>query len=583
MRRLSTRHVAIAPAFGLRVALAFAAGCHSKAVPREAPAPLPAPPAESAPSEPSARAAGAPGAAPAHPSAPAEPATGGAPRLVVSVIYDQLGSETLLANIDLLDTSGAIRRAIDGGVYFERGVYPYANTLTAPGHAAIHTGAPPSLSGIDGNSEWDPVRQRSVPATEDPRYPVFGREPGSAGASPARLRAPTVAQSLRAATHGAARIISLSIKERSAILSVGPAADLVLWYDASLGAFTSSSVWGAALPPWLARHQAEHPLRALLVPWEAERPDVYRRRLGPDDAPGEGVIAGFGSRFPHRVDQVENPLALLPITPRASEYLVALAEVAAREAHLGEDDVVDLLALSISGTDGAGHVFGPGSWEYLDHLIKADRAVGQWLDRLARDVPLAVLITSDHGVAPLPEAHGDGASRVVPGQIQRRLEASLVAEFGAGPWVAGMVSPFVYLTAAARQHPERARLLAVARAALLREPVLREVWPLARVRAFGDADPIERAFRISVAPDNDADLMFWTRPYCPLDLGTPADQGTNHGTPYDYDRQVPVLAWGHGVPHRRSPEPVDQLRVAATIAHLLGVPAPASALPEPLF
>jgi Type I phosphodiesterase / nucleotide pyrophosphatase len=524
---------------------------------------------------------GATAVAQAAPAPEHRPSDSGAPRVVVAVIYDQLGSNTLLANLSALDPRGALRRAIDSGVYLERSVYPYANTLTAPGHATVHTGAPPLLSGIEGNSIWDTARG-AVAVTDDPRRLAFGREADNVGASPTRLRVPTVAHALRAATRGAGKIISLSIKDRSAILSVGTAADLVLWYDSKLGAFTSSNVWGPALPGWLTRYQVEHPIRALLVPWVAEKPDEYLTRLGPDDARGEGDLGGFGTVFPHRFDSVQNPLAVLPLTPMLSEYLVGLTEAAARELHLGEDDVPDLIALSISGTDGAGHVFGPGSWEYTDHLIRADRAVGAWLARLERVAPIAVLITSDHGVAPLPETR-DGAGRLYPERLRVSIEAALATHFGAGPWVAGVLTPFVYLTDRARLHPERAKLVDVARAALLRERGVRDAWTLERVRAFGDSDPIERALRLSVAPDNEAALMFLAQPYHPLDLRDPPDRGTNHGTPYDYDRQVPVLAFGASVPRKRSAEPVDQLRVAATLARLLRVPEPAAAAKGSLF
>jgi hypothetical protein len=504
------------------------------------------------------------------------------PRVVVSVIYDQLGSDTLLAHLDLLDPNGAIRRAVDRGVYLERSVYAYANTLTAPGHATVYSGAPPATTGIDGNSAWDAGRKRLLPVTEDPSFPVFGREPGNPGASPTRLRAPTVAHALRAQRGVSAKILSLSLKERSAILPVGSAANLVLWYDGKLGAFTSSPVWGPELPAWLAGYQHEHPIRELLVPWAAERPELYRARLGPDDAPGEGERSGFGKVFPHVLDAKSSP-GLLSCTPMLSEYLIRLTEVAVRQAQVGQDAVPDLVALSVSGTDGAGHVFGPRSWEYVDHLIRADRAVGAWLARLEQNTSVAVLITSDHGVAPLPESRGADAGRIFPEKLGIQLEAALSTGFGAGPWVLGVHMPFVYLSDRARLSPERSRILELARTTLAGAPGVRDVWTLERVRSFGDSEPIERAFRLSVAPDNDADLMIYTQPYFPLDLREPAAQGTNHGTPYDYDRQVPVLAYGATVPQRRVAEPVDQMRVAATLSRLLGVTPPAFAAPGALF
>jgi hypothetical protein len=502
----------------------------------------------------------------------------------VALIYDQLGSETLLRQLSLLDPGGAIRRAVEHGVFLERSVYPYASTLTAPGHAAIHTGAAPSTSGIDNNSYWDEHQARAEPIVADPAHPVLGRERDGAGVGPGRLRAPTVADQLKAETHGAARVVSLSIKDRSAALPAGANADLVLWFDGTLAAFTSSSAWGRELPGWVGRYQSEHPLRALLSPWKPLNAARYSARLGPDAAPGEGDLHGFGTTFPHVFDHVSKPMAVLPCTPQLSEYLVDLAATAVREQGLGRDQVPDLLALSISGTDCAGHVFGPSSWEYVDHLVRADRAVGRWLDRLGRELPLAVLITSDHGVAPLPESSAPAGSRIVPQQLQEQLEAALVREFGAGPWVAGVLSPFVYLTPRARTHPDHERLLGTAIAALRKEPALRDAWRLSEVRGWvRHGDPLRQALALGVSPENTADLLFLPAPGHPFDLGEPAGKGTNHGSPYAYDREVPVLAWGKGVPHRRSAEPVNQLRVAATLARLLGISPPAQAAKDPLF
>src|SRR5690606_35980316 len=147
----------------------------------------------------------------------------------------------------------------------ERSSYPYANTLTAPGHATVHSGAPPLASGIDGNAFWDTAKRRAIGVTHDPSRPVFGREPDGVGASPTRLRVPTVAHALRMASGGAAKIISLSVKERSAVLSVGTAADPVLWYDGKLAAFTSSPVCGQGVAEGLDRARAARPRRAFLV------------------------------------------------------------------------------------------------------------------------------------------------------------------------------------------------------------------------------------------------------------------------------------------------------------------------------
>lgn len=505
------------------------------------------------------------------------------PRLVVALIYDQLGSDTLLKHLSFLDPAGAMLRAIRAGAFFERSVYPYANTLTAPGHAAIHTGAAPNDSGIEGNAAWSDERQRVVAVTDDPRYPVFGREKDGASAGPVRLLAPTVSEVLESHTGGVAKVVSLSLKARSAILSVGRSADLVLWYDAKLGAFTSSTAWGSALPAWLGQYREAHPLAALLTPWVARSPGEYRARLGPDAAPGEGDLGGLGTTFPHGWERVSAPLSVLHCTPMMSEYLVALASAAVEKEELGRDAVPDLLALSVSGTDCAGHVFGPDSWEYVDHLVRADRAAGVWLARLEQQTPLAVVITSDHGVAPLPESRAD-AGRIFPARIRERVEAALARGFGQGPWLAGVHTPYVYLSPQAQAHRDAERIVAGAIAALRKEVGVRDAWTLREVRGWAsDPDPLRQSLLASVPAHLSADILFLASPHHPLDLRDPFGKGTNHGTPYDYDRQVPVLAFGVAVPRLRRSEPVDQLRVAATLSKLMGIPAPGRARGAPLF
>ncbi len=517
-----------------------------------------------------------------RPTVPGQRA-GQAPRIVFAIVIDQLGSDALSRHFESLDARGALRTAASRGAYFERSGYPYANTLTAPGHVTIHTGVPPSISGIDGNSAWDAALQTAVPSVADPRHPVFGRETDGVTAGPLRLRVPTVAEALKQQTGGAAKVVSISVKDRSALLSVGRAAELVLWYDSKLGRFTSSSVWGEALPPWVERFQREHPLRELLRPWHALSAEEYSRRLGPDAAPGEGDFQGLGTTFPHGFEQVSDPWSALSITPQLSEYLIALTDAAIAEHGLGQDDTPDLVALSISGTDSAGHVFGPDSWEYVDHLVRVDRALGAWLARIEDAVPISVLITSDHGVAPLPETRPGQAGRIFPDEVGKRVEASLTRTVGRGPWLAGVLAPYLFLSARARAHPRAAELRAAALAALREEPWLRGAWLLSEVRGWnGGGGFLESSLAASVAPDVSADIMFVSHPYQVLDLGLDG-KGTNHGSPYDYDRHVPVLAWGVGVPVQRRSEPVRQLAVAPTLAALLRCRPPDGAALPPLF
>jgi hypothetical protein len=54
----------------------------------------------------------------------------------------------------------------------------------------------------------------------------------------------------------------------------------------------------------------------------------------------------------------------------------------------------------------------------------------------------------------------------------------------------------------------------------------------------------------------------------------PSPHGTGHGSPYYYDRHVPLIFLGPGVSSGVSERPVKTVDVAPTLAELAGIPAP---------
>lgn len=511
------------------------------------------------------------GAGSSETRAPVPPSSAPA-RLVVLVVYDQIGSWVLAEHADQLDPEGAVHFLEDEGLHVERARYGYAGTLTAPGHTAIVTGLPPRESGVTANRAWDRTRHARLSSFDDGVHPILGHDGGFAGL--ATLRAETVADRLAAASEGRARIVSLGMKDRSALPMGGHHPTLSLWFDAAADGFTTSSELRAALPAWVIDFRAQRPWREAIRPWTPLR--AYDE-LGPDDAPGEGAY-GFGASFPHDAAGLEDIDAFLCL-PSSSELLLALAERAVREEALGADEQTDFLAISIAGTDYVGHGFGPESWEARDELVRVDAMVGRFLRALASETELAVVLTADHGVAPLPERaaqHGlpASATRWSSAEELPLLNAHLDAVLGPreGGWVEGWVVPWIYLPDAVREDAaQRARVVEVMRRYLLSRPGFGHVMDrLEAPRFANDPDETLRLLAASIAPQASGDVYVLASEGSIAD-DVPGDTGTGHGTPYLYDRDVPVLVRGPGVVHGRRTEPVPQARVAATLAHFLGV------------
>jgi hypothetical protein len=377
--------------------------------------------------------------------------------------------------------------------------------------------------------------------------------------------------------------VALAVKDRGAVIPGGQRPDLALWFDPRAGRFTTSTHYAQRLPEWLAAFHDARPADALLAPWEPSDTDVLAEHAGADDAPGEGGWLGLGATFPHDPQATAAPLAAVLAMPQSSEHLLELAWEAAQQLDLGADDVPDLLAISIASTDYAGHVFGPHSWEYLDNLRRVDRALRRLFDRLESRARLSVLITSDHGVAPLPEHVGKGGRldvELVATDLDRHLDATLEE----GDWVAAFAAPFLYLTDWARAPERRADAIREARAWLEARREVEAAYdtlPLAAVDPNALESPIARAVARSIAPEPEGDLFIVPARHFVFDERMALGRGTPHGSPWPYDREVPVLLWGPAVARQQTERALPMTSTAPSIEALLGLhPRPGtSALP----
>ncbi len=498
-----------------------------------------------------------------------------APRLVVLIVVDQLAAWVLDGQLQMLPSDSVIRRAHEDGTSLTA-EYPFAATQTAPGHASLTTGAPPAVHGIVANAIYDPERG-SRKTVDDRTHAVIGNP--DRFISPTQLRAETVADVLHRETGGKARIVSISIKGRSAALPVGQKPTAVVFYDAVARSMTTSRYYVRNGPPpeWLRDFTKANPVDLLLQTWEPTDPTKLETWLGADAVQGEMYPS-----FPHDPREAKDPYYAFAGTPEASEYLMAAAYAAVKAERMGVDDVPDLLVVGISGTDLVGHVWGARSWEYADNLQRIDRALTHFVRLVQARGPVSFVLTADHGVAELPErahAEGRGGGRLARATLIAEAERAADEALGPGTWIAGYVPPLFTYTEAGRAR--RAELTKALRKAMPRVEGIEAVFDAhdgANLRSQGNR--LERLVGASLPDDPPGDLYLVTERGW-FD-GIAERGGTNHGSPWDYDRQVPVLMWGTAVERRTSRKPVDVPRVATTLAALLGIPAPKHAPTRPL-
>ncbi len=535
--------------------------------------------------------------APVQPEAPAamDPDDGGL-RLVVLIVVDQLPSWSFEASESLVESG--IRRLLDEGTYYTRAEFPYAVTFTAPGHAAIGSGAPPAVTGIMANRWFDAELGRIRDAVEDPDRPVFAMDPEDperkleSGISSSALLVDGVADAHRERTGGRGRSVAVGIKDRAAVLMLGRQPDLAVWYDDEAVAMTTSTAYADVPPRWLFDLGREHPVRdRLTAVWTPLDPALLQTLSGGLDASdGEGSAWGLGNAFPHGLDPEQGAAKAIRLTPFGNEMVIETALAAIEGEQLGADDIPDLLGLTFSSHDYAGHVWGQESWERLDMFLRLDRDLGTFFEALDRRIGedrWAVVFTSDHGVTPMVErsaARGNLARRVTYEELSRAADRAIDRVLGAGDWVASIEASTVYLSPALLSQPETKRDRALdAVVAALR--TVRGIAYAGRTDALlGDCDRREGLEALAcraLHAERSGQIYFAAAPYC-LVTDHYGMTGTSHGSPNPEDRVVPIIVLGPGREHARIDESVSMLRVAPTVARLLGTPPPPSATEPPL-
>lgn len=488
------------------------------------------------------------------------------PSLVVLITVDQLRPDYFVRWGRQL--TGGLGRMWRGGAFFTRGVQDHGVTETAPGHASTLSGRFPASTGIIGNAY----------GVADAQTRLVGSR--GHGASPFRFRGGTLIDWMRAADEDS-RALSISRKDRGAILPLGRAHQPAFWYDNGRGIFTTSTYYAETLPRWLEE------LNARRIP-HAMAGQVWTTLLDgsaypePDTVRWESARPYAGGRhepaFPHPVpahpDSAAKYFAEFPFM----DQLTADAAIAGlRAMELGRGTAVDLLAVSFSTTDAVGHRYGPDSRELHDQVLRVDRVIGAFMDSVYAQVDssrVVFALTSDHGVASFPEvAFGDSAHRfhVNVDSIVTRL-GGRASSTGAGDegmeWDDGLL--FV--------RPDRLPAGADAEAlvdefvrAARRVPGVLRVDRMAELRALDSAalarDDVARRWVHMIPPDQPIPVVATLRPGA---VWGPRSYAT-HGSPHDYDAAVPVAFYGAGIRPGRHDTFVRVVDIGPTLARLIGV------------
>jgi len=471
----------------------------------------------------------------------------GKPKLVVAIVIDQFRYDYLTRYRS--EYRGGFDRLLTQGAVFANARYQQFPTVTAVGHSIFLSGAMPALSGIIANSWYDREEGMQVTSVSDAQTRLLGGLPG-AGSSPRRMLVDTVGDELKIADNNQSRVIGISLKDRAAILPAGHMANAAYWFDSKTGNFVSSTYYFDDEPGWVKDVNTARPA------------DRYAGKMW----------------LGHQMPQPDKLYSAIEATPYGNELVEAFAERALAGERLGQRGVTDLLAVSFSSNDYVGHAYGPDSEEAHAISTATDELLGRFFDALDRTVGLKsvlVVLTADHGVAPVPEVntarHMPGG-RMPEGILARTVQEALSKKYGKFDWITATLESTIYLNheLITVKKLDLAEVERTAAEALQEVPHVFRVYTGVQL-ASGQAmeNTVGRMMMNGYFPRRGADLEVLTDPYW-----IHGATGTTHGLPFGYDTHVPVIFLGPGIRSGEYDANIAPNDIAPTLATILRVETP---------
>ncbi len=506
------------------------------------------------------------------------------PKLVVAISVDQLSAD--LFSEYRSSFTGGLKRLASGAV-FPSGYQSHAATETCPGHSTIMTGVHSGRAGIIANNWIDLSIKRedkTVYCAEDERIDgtsfgdITAATQGDYVASAWHLLVPTLGERLKKISPES-RNVAVAGKDRSALMMGGKDVDEIYWWKGNgfstlVGRGTSDSM--AALNKSIGE-KIDKARPAYAVPAHC---NVRGAKIAHGDDQSVGDYA---------FQRPDGAARIYRGSPDFDGSVIAAATTLLNEHKLGQGEATDVLSISLAATDYIGHAFGTAGLEMCIQMSALDQSLGDFFDILdGQNIDYVVMLTADHGGLDLPER-----MRLQGVPTAQRIDAALNAK-SIGMTIAKELKipgdkPVLYADSPFGDYYVSLDLSKKQRAQV-KDSAMALIAAHAQVEAVLDHDDIlatevssespeewtllQRA-RASFHPDRSGDFIVLLKKAITPIASTARGFVATHGSPWDYDRRVPILFWRSGIQHFEQPLSVMTVDIAPTLGALIGVDIPA--------
>ena len=516
------------------------------------------------------------------------------PKIIIGIVVDQMCYDYLY-RFEKNYSEDGFKKLMNEGSHLKNMHFNYIPTYTGPGHASIYTGTTPSSHGIIANDWLERSSNQSVNCVGDNSVKGIESSPTYGSSSPKRLNTNTVTDLLKM-SNPESKVISMSIKDRGAILPGGHKSDGTYWFDYGKGTFITSSYYKTELPKWLQDFNQKNNATYYANVWTPLLEEDAYSVL--DDSPYERILGGKTTpTFPYDIPSLcvtNSSLQPFTMSPYANTMLTDLALSAIKHENLGQDEYPDMICISYSSPDIAGHAFGPDSKEIEDMYIRLDIDLARFLKSLEDSFGsegFTLFLTADHGVVTVPQKlvdEGLPGGYVFVDEIINKLRASCESRFGID-FIMGQDNLNIYLDYDLLENSKDSIDINQVLTLLEKEisgieGVKQTVRGSELIKRIKSEDHLIQMLREGFDPKRSGDLLLILEyGYLPKSsLSLNPHQGTSHGSGYTYDTHVPCLWYGSGIKNKETLQRLNITDIGPTLLELLNLPKSESISGSPI-
>lgn len=361
------------------------------------------------------------------------------PRLVVYITVEDLRSD-YLEQLQPLMAQGGLGRLIQEGKYYPRLHYPLAETNRAASTATLHTGAYPSVHGVERPVVWLPHAAHQQELFADANYQgVYTRD----AYSPKALLVETLGDRIKEASGGSSLVYSLSSDAATALAAGGWSANGAYWLDSRMGAWATSSYYERMPAVLEAYNRSNEGPNKRLVSGQLQWTPL-KRYTSP-----AGSWSDWGRSFSHRY--AASDAAGFKRSALANEEITRLALKLIAQGGYAESKTPGLLALSYSLDVAPAAQTSELTAEEVDAYLRLDRdiasLIGELESKFGRNRCLLALTGTGYSHYRRPRTKGTElhSGRFSAKKGSALLNLYLSALHGQGSWVERCADGRLYL------------------------------------------------------------------------------------------------------------------------------------------